>query len=286
MQNLIKILLIAFLVFFGKIAFAGGAWVKPKGDGYFKLGQSVIQADKYYNKEGEITDIITTSYYSTYLYGEYGLGKKLELFGYMPFLVRVVKNRLEDAATGEELIPGDALTSFGDTELGLKYGIVQDKMVVWSTSVILKLPLGNDAGGNTGLLQSGDGAFSQTLRTDVSSSFGSFYASGYAALRHRGNNYSDEWRLGGELGWSPNQRLYAIFKINSVNSFFNKEGDLSDEVTGVFSNNTEYLSPGLQLAYEFKNHWGVSLSAQGAFYARNILAAPTYGLGVFYNLKR
>jgi hypothetical protein len=52
----------------------------------------------------------------------------------------------------------------------------------------------------------------------------------------------------------------------------------------LFSNNTEYLSPSLELAYELKSGFGLNASAAGAFYGRNILASPNYSVGVFYNL--
>ena len=278
-----NILLITFL---SGYLYAGGGWPKPKGEGYFKLGQGIINGTNFYEPNGQVSDIVTTNFYETYLYGEYGLTNRFTVNGYMPLFARVTKNRQVDANTGEEISPGDELSSLGDFLFGLKYGIIPDKKIVWSVQVNLKLPTGVSSGGNTALLQTGDGAFSQMIQTDVSTSFGNFYASAMLGLRHRGKSYSDDWHSGLELGWNKDNRFYAILKMRSVQSLFNGEDGFNQVEGTLFANNLEYVSVGPEFHYFFKNNWGVNATILGAVQGQNILANPYFGLGVSYDLKK
>ena len=264
--------------------FAGGGWPQKKGEGYFKFGQGMIRASHYYTPDGSVEDITTTSYYGTYLYGEYGITNRFTTIGYFPVLARVTQNQVINEETKEEIIPGDELTSLGDATIGLKYGIIPTGKVVWSAQVDLKIPLGIESGGESGLLQTGDGAFSQLLKTEVSTSKGNFYYSAMLGIRHRGNDYSDDWHSGLEVGWNKNERFYTILKMNSIQSFNN-----SDELNSgnsLFGNNLGYIAIGPEFHYFFKNNWGMNATVVGAIQGKNMLADPYLGAGISYNLKK
>lgn len=260
---------------------AGGGWPQVRRQGYFKLGQNGIIASNIYDASGEVTPITpSTGIFTTSFYGEYGITKRFTAILYMPFFVRSIQNELHynQSGTVEE---GDELNSFGDTDVSFKYGLVVDKSVVVSATFLVGLPFGNSGGGKTGVLQTGDGEFNQLLRMDVSHSFypRPLYVSGYIGLNNRTKGFSDEWRAGLELGYTVKQKLTLIAKLSVVQSFFN--GEESVPSNGIFSNNTEYVSPEIEVAYSVKPTWGFSFSAGGALAARNILAAPNYCVGIF-----
>ena len=263
-------------------AFAGGGWTKEKGKGYFKLSQNFIRGDNFYSGDAEIITIATTGVYTTSFYAEYGLTDRLEFSAYIPFFVRNAKNAVE--FNDGVKIEGDELNSFGDMILGLKYGIIQKGPVVLSGSLIFGVPSGNNAGGETKLLQTGDGEFNQMIRLDASRSFYPlpFYMSTHAAFNNRTNDFSDDFRWGIEAGYQFN-KLWATVRINSVHSFFNGDAAITDN--GIFANNTEYFSPAVELAYSFSKNWGASLEGGFAFFGRNILAVPSFTIGVYYDLK-
>jgi hypothetical protein len=279
-----KKLLFPLLILLCLNVFAGGGWPQKKGEGYFKFGQGMIRASHYYTPDGSIEDITTTSYYATYLYGEYGLTNRFTAVGYFPLVARVTQNQVVDSETGDEIIPGDELTSLGDFTMGLKYGIIPTGKYVWSVQLDLKFPLGNEAGGETDLLQTGDGAFSQLLKTEVSTTAGSFYFSGMLGIRHRGNDYSDDWHSGLEVGWNKDRRFYAILKMNSIQSFNNS--DALNAGNSLFGNNLGYIAIGPELHYFFKNNWGINGTIVGAIQGKNMLADPYVSLGISYTLKR
>ena len=260
---------------------AGGGWPQARRQGYIKLGQNGISASNIYDASGNVTPITpSTAIFTTSFYGEYGITNRLTTILYLPFFVRTIQNELQYNQSGivEE---GDELNSFGDTDISFKYGLVVNKPVVVSATLLFGLPFGNSGGGNTGVLQTGDGEFNQLLRIDASHSFypRPLYASAYAGFNNRTKGFSDEWRAGLEVGYTVKQKLTLITKLSVVQSFFN--GSESVPSNGIFSNNTEYISPEIEVAYSFKPNWGISFSAGGALAARNILAAPNYGIGIF-----
>jgi hypothetical protein len=264
--------------------FAGGGWPQKKGEGYFKFGQGMIRASHYYTPDGTVEDITKTSYYGTYLYGEYGVTNRFTTIGYFPVLARVTQNEVADAETKEVIIPGDQLTSLGDATIGFKFGIIPQGKIVWSAELDLKIPLGVESGGETGLLQTGDGAFSQLIKTEVSTSKGNFYYSAMLGLRHRGNDYSDDWHSGLEVGWNKDKKFYAILKMNSIQSFNNS--DALNTGNSLFGNNLEYIAIGPEFHYFFKNNWGINATAVGAIQGKNMLADPYFGVGISYSLLK
>jgi len=266
-----------------QISYAGGGWTQPKGSGYFKLSQFAIIADQYFTPSGDIVDITTTGIYNTGIYAEYGFTDRFTAILNFPFFSRATLNRKEtmDGTLVEE---GDHLNSVGDTDLTLKYGLLQNSGVVLSASLTLGLPLGEQSGGRTGLLQTGDGEFNQMLLVEASRSFypAPIYASALVGFNHRTNNFSNEIRYGLEVGYNPG-KFFANLRFYGVNPIKNDSQEVV-AVNGIFNNNVEYLSISPEIGYQVTDKFGASASVGGAFFAKNILAAPTLILGVFMKL--
>jgi hypothetical protein len=271
------------LVFLFHMALCGGGWPQPKGSGYYKLGQNWIIAADFFSPSGEMVTIRTTSLFTTSFYGEYGITKRLTGILYFPFFVRSTLNEEVYSPSGN-VIPGEALNSLGDTDIAFKYGIIVDRPIVVSASLLLGLPLGKTSGGEGGILQTGDGEFNQMVRVDVSGSFHPvpLYASAYVAFNNRTKDFSDEVRFGAEVGYTFFDKLTAIAKLNVVQSLYNGSAPAAEN--GIFSNNTEYVSPMIEVGYALNDKWGVSVMGGFAFSGRNILASPNYGAGVYYKL--
>ncbi len=275
-----KLFLILILGCVFSSAMAGGGWTYVKGKGFVKLSQNAIYSDQLFNPDGDIIDITTIGYYATSVYGEYGLTDRLTAIAYVPFFTRNTLNKIRFNQSGNE-IPGDELNSIGDIDFSLQYGFFKSDTWVASLRVLFGLPTGEVSGGETGILQSGDGEFNQMIRVDVSRPISqNAWISAYAGLNNRTNDFSDEYRLGAEIGTKLGSQFLAIAKVDVVQSFFNGDADPSQGGT-IFSNNTEFVSPSVELAYEMKSEIGFSLSAAGAFAGKNILASPNYGVGVY-----
>ena len=276
-----KFVIIIFTVLLPSSAFSGGGWVQALGAGYFKFSQSVIRADRFYNPNGDEINITTVSLYTTSIYGEYGITPRLTGIVYLPVFVRTTLNDVRFRQSGD-VIPGDELNSIGDAEIGLKYGFNQRGPIVFAASLTLGLPIGEDQGGESGILQTGDGEFNQKIQLEASRSMDNWYLSALVGFNNRTQDFSDELHLGLEVGYVQD-RLVGLIKVINVSSFNNGDAGSAAGNT-IFSNNTEYLSIAPEFNYRLGDSLGVSASAAFALSGQNVLASPNYSLGVFLNL--
>lgn len=279
-NNLILILLV---IFSSSGLSLGQGWSQKKGEGFFKLGQNIIVSDEYFSPDGTVTDIRTTGIFSTHLYGEYGLGKNWTVIGNVPFFASNTLNGIRFNQSGNEIQP-DRLDAFGDIDLAVKYGWFQDKGVVLGTTLLFGIPTGKVGGGETGILQTGDGEFNQLFRTDLSFSLYPVpvFFSAYGALNNRTRDFSDEFRYGFDLGYF-NKGLLLAFHLNAVRSFFN--GSAENVNNGIFSNNMEFILPSFEVAYSNKSGLGISSYVNYFLQGQNVLKGAGYGIGIFYKLE-
>ncbi|MEO0338451.1 MAG: hypothetical protein AAF242_04480 [Bacteroidota bacterium] len=272
------------------------AWTQAQNSGYFKLSQSSIRADQFFNPAGDLIDITTTSVYSTVFYGEFGLNDRLTALLNAQLFVRGTINELESRVDGA-VIPGDEFNGLGEIQLGLKYGLVQSGPIILAASAQVKLPTGENVGGNTELLQTGDGAWGALGMLHASHSFypKPFYASLSVGYQWRGTadldyssglltvDYDDAFVWSGEVGWTPNEKWALALKWSQVQPFGE---DVSEGVTGsssIFGNRIAYFAFIPEVNYTMGN-WGFSASAGGVFFAENILAAPSFNFGAFLTI--
>ena len=279
-----KFIIVSLMFLVAASALAGGGWPQPKGKGYFKLSESYLLSSRIFDGNGNVIDLTPSyGYFATSFYGEYGFTDRLTGIIYMPFFARATKNELQYNQPGVPSEPGAALNSFGDTDIAIKYGLIVNKPIVVSATILFGLPLGDNGATNANALQTGDGEFNQMLRVDASHSFypKKFYVSAYGAFNNRTKGFSDEVRFGAEIGWTL-KKFIPILKVSTVHSLFN--GDVGVIQNGVFSNNIEFISPALELNYQLTDKLGISASMATALAARNILASPNFGIGVYLKL--
>jgi len=271
------------LIFFISMSMsvAGGGWVYKKGQGFVKLGQSMIYADNFFDADGQVIDITTIGLYTTSLYGEYGLSDKLTVIGYFPFFVRSTLNEIQFRQSGNA-VPGDEVNALGDAQIGIKYGFNQNKSIVFAIGLMAGIPTGETMGGDGRILQTGDGEFNQLLKLEASHSFypKPFYASATVGLNNRTKGFSDEVHFGFEIGYTPSEKITAILRSYTVNSLYNGDGT-NTMSNGIFSNNTEYFSIGPEFIYGITQDFGFTAGAGFAFSGKRILASPNWSAGLF-----
>ena len=276
-----------FLLFYFtqiNIVFAGGGWINKKNHGYFKIEQrAIINANSFYNENGERVSITGSSIYFSNLYAEYGITNNIDIIATVPFFVRSVQNSVNHLNSGVTK-EGDQLNYIGDLLLGAKYGFLQKGSVVLSGSMFLGIPTGKVNGGKTEVLQTGDGEFNFMPRLDVGISLYPLpaYINIGTAINLRTRGFSNELYANFEFGWTFKEKLLLSAKIWLLKSFYNGTGPSAQN--GIFSNNIEYLAIGPQVTYFINKNWGISGSIDGAAYGKNILASPTYAIGCFYRM--
>ncbi len=212
------------------------------------------------------------------LYGETGITDKLTLQAYIPFFVRNVLNETRGAQSGTLLEPGIEHNNFGDVDIALRYALPFGKLPV-SAMLMLGLPTGNSTQ-DSGLF-TGDGEFNQMLKINTGVGASKWWTQFGVGFNNRTKGFSDEIRYDAEFGYKMlNNKLLSIFKLAGIESLNN--GTEGATTTGLFSNNVEYLSPGLEFLYFIKPKYGVSFRAAGAIKGQNVLASPSFSFGFFY----
>lgn len=271
-------------------AYAGGGWTPAKGKGYFKLSQYIIKADEHYTDTGQKDPNITIGYFSTNLYGEVGLTDRWAVIFNLPVFARNLHNNQVSNTTGDVLIQGEAINGIGDIDLSVKYGIVQHKKVAFAGTFQLGIPSGKTGKGELGILQLGDGECNQLFRFDVSNPFmakeSPMYTNVYVGFNNRTKGYSEEFRWGAEIGVGLfNEHLWLNGKLDGITSLKNGEQTAGNNSTSLFANNAEYISYSFEAAGKFYKGLGISFNYSSTFHAKIIFAAPSYTVGVFYDLK-
>lgn len=279
-----------FLFNFGFSTLQANPWPQLSGNFYVKLLEWWVISDEHYTDQGRIDPNVTTGIFNTALYGEYGFTDRLTGVVYFPFFTRTYRNNIVSGTTNELLETGEALNSLGDTDIGLSYNVLRKGNWTVSGTVLLGLPLGNDSGGSDGSLQTGDGEFNQYGRLEAGYSYKlwglDFYSSAYFGFNNRTNDFSDELRFGYETGVGLfERRLWLISRLQRISSLRNGKTAAESVGTSLFANNTEFTSMGIEAAYYVNKRLGFAASYTGAVAGRIIFAAPSYSVGIFYDLK-
>lgn len=264
-------------------------WTKGKGNGYYKLSAWYLEADQHFTGNGEIDPNATRGQFNLNFYGEYGLINNLDLVAYVPFFSRNFQNNILSGTTGDVITQGEAINSIGDVDLGVRFGFIKKEKVVASIDITLGLPTGNSQGGSDGSYQTGDGEFNQMIRASVGLPFKfgntEAFSKFYAAFNNRTENFSDELRLGTELGFKFIDRLWILGKLDIVESLKNGSLSAQNSQGSIFANNIEFMAAGVEAAYSFSDKWGISANYTSAFRGEIVFAAPSYSAGIFLNLR-
>ncbi len=289
-KSISLVLLVCFIV---SSAYAGGPWPQKKGQGYYKFSEWWLVYDEHYTDSGQKDPNITSGIFNTSLYAEYGFTDRLTGIVYAPLFSRNYYNNQISNTTGEVLQAGEAINSIGDFDVTFKYGLTAPgaKFPV-SASITFGLPLGQTGGGALNILQTGDGEFNQILQIDAGTGFQlgggtSAYVSTFVGVNNRSQGFSEEFRYGIEFGAGlMNQKLWLIARLNGVESFQNGDTTVSTTSTSIFANNSEFTSFGAEAAYYVTKNFGISVSIASAFRGKIIASAPSYSVGVFYDLSK
>ena len=274
-------------LFFLGITFGTAQWTQKKGTGYYKVGAWFLEANQHYTDKGLLDPNATRGIFVTNLYGRHGITDKITLVGYIPF-TRVYQNE-QIFTSGNPGQPGEAVNSFGDIDLAVEVQIFKRPKWVLATSLTLGVPSGNNSDGSDGSYQTGDEEFNQIVKVLARNSFKiakhSFYAKGSLGVNNRSNGYSDEIRLGFEIGSQVfKNKFLLLVRLNTIQSFFN--GSLSAENSNgsIFANNVEVTNLGGEINYFITKKWSASFGYSIPLSGKNIYKATALAGGIAYKL--
>jgi len=257
--------------------FAQSPWTQEKGKFYTQFSFTTIAnydevfGDPEYKTDREITDN------TLQLYGEYGITSKTTLLVNLP--IKLIKTG--DAVNGSAFITEDSKTAFGNISLGLKHQFYNKK---WIISGQLNVEANTGTFEAASGIRTGQDAWTFTPTLNIGRSFEKFYVQAFTGFDFKTNTYSNNFKIGGEIGTKVHAKIWLIGFVDIVNSF--NDGDvnlpLSNFGTALYINNQEYGAFGLKAVGEFNKSFGGVLSFGGAFSGNNVAKQAALTVGVYH----
>lgn len=256
------------------------AWTQKKGEVYSQLSFSSISnfseifGDPDYQTERKITD------QTLQLYVEYGYSNNTTLIINIP--VKFIKTGdLTNISNVAPITISESKSSLGNIEFGFKQKLYARK---WLVTAQLNIEANTGSFDTSSGIRSGYKAWGFTPTINIARSFNRFYIQGFSGVHLRTNKYSSSFKIGGEIGTKPINKLWVILYIDAIKSFKNGviELPLSNQLTSLYVNNQEYGAYGLKGIYEFSDKIGATAAFGGAFYGNNVAKRIALNLGLYH----
>lgn len=273
--------LITFLFFLTTIAsFAQSPWTQEKGKAYTQISFTTIPSynSVYGNPNYEIAGNLIDN--TLQFYGEYGITDHTSILVSIPYKRIVHKNLVNPClvAPCPEFTNKEA--SLGNIEVSLKHNFSKKDWIISGQ-------LGVEA--NTGSfdidtgIRTGYDAWTITPLFLIGKGLEKSYFQGFIGANIRSNNYSSNFKIGGEYGKKIAKNIWLVGFIDIVKSFENGNVVLpaSNLATALYVNNQEYGAFGLKSIFEIKEKFGITGGFGGAFFGNNVAQSPALTFGVY-----
>lgn len=276
MKNLTKL----FFLLISISAFSQSPWTQKDGKAFTQLSFTSIAnyntlfGDPDYETQRKTTDN------TLQFYGEYGLTDKTTLLVNLP--LKLIKTG-ELNISNSSLIPFSegSETTLGNLELGIKHNFYNKG---WLLSGQLSVEANTGSFENTSGIRTGYDAWSFTPLFLAGKSFGTTYLQSFIGANIRTNDYSSNFKIGGEVGHKITKNIWLIGFLDISKSF--KNGDIvlpnSNIATGLYVNNQEYGAFGLKGIGEFSDNFGITAGFGGAFFGNNVAKKAALTFGVYH----
>ncbi len=272
-------------------------WVKEKGKSYIKLNTWHLLADQHFTDSGESDPNATRGLWINSIYFQYGLTNRISIIGYIPFSVTAYQFAQVSKTTGDILLPRGSLSSFGDTELGIEFGLFNTRSWVFSSTLKASLPTGNSEGiteedtDDKELLdigpsfQTGDGEFNVQLGFNIGTGYSlgntpSYFKSNLG-YNYRTEGFSDEVHIALENGYQfLDNRWLLLGSLYLTKSVKNGNRESLDDVS-FFVDKLESLVARFETAFELFDHFGISFGIAHPIWGRLGFEATSFSGGIY-----
>ncbi|WP_046755285.1 transporter [Kordia jejudonensis] len=259
------------------ILFAQSPWTQEKGKFYTQLSFTTIAnydevfGDPEYTTDREITDN------TLQFYGEYGLTSKTTLLLNVP--LKFINTG--DAVSQNPFTSEETISSFGNIGFGVKHQFYKKK---WIVSGQLQVEANTGMFDRPSGIRTGRDAWTFTPTINIGRSFDTFYVQAFTGIDLTTNNYSNNFKFGGEVGTKVHSKIWLVGFLDIVNSF--NDGDINLPIsnlgTALYVNNQEYAAFGLKAIGEINKSFGGVLTFGGAFSGNNVAKQAALTVGVYH----
>jgi len=271
MKNSVKIL----FSFIGIYAFSQSPWTQEKGKFYTQLSFTTIPnydtlfGDPDYNTSGEISDN------TIQFYGDYGFSDKTSLIVNLPLKLISINN------SENPLSEDFNNTTLGNLEIGIKHNFYKKD---WILSGQFSIEANTGSYDAVSGIRTGYNAFTFTPIFLTGRSFGKTYVQSFIGFNIRTNDYSSNFKVGGEVGHKITKHIWLVGFVDVVKSFENGNIVLPTEntLTGLYVNDQEYGAFGFKGIGEITDKFGVTVGFGGAFFGNNVAKQAALSVGVYH----
>lgn len=266
--------------------YSQSGWTRKKNTYFLKASVNLFSSDTYYTPDGEKLTTTQFRQQAISFYGEYGITDRLNVIVNFPML------KANSYETTEPVV------GIGDLKVEFKYALLIKKIPL-TIGIAPEFPTGSANNFSKSKINSidqinlptGDGEFNVWTTLAASHSF--YPVPAYISLstaynyrtQYKGFTFRDQVKFNLEVGYKLLDKIWLNGTI-SAQSSVSKSNGTTDFIRG---EGTEFTAFGLGAAYEFVKHWSVSLETWAysdiVFNQKNIYSAPTYSIGVFYEIK-
>ncbi|WP_400077907.1 hypothetical protein [Winogradskyella sp. R77965] len=270
------------ILFISLSAFSQSPWTQEMGKFYTQLSYSTIPnyneffGDPDYSTIGELSDN------TVQLYAEYGISDNTTLIVNLP-LKLITFNGFQDPRID---CIGDCSQDFNETalgniELGIRYNFYKKD---WILSGQLSTEANTASYFEDSGIRTGYDAYTITPLFLAGRSFEKTYIQSFIGANIRTNDYSSNFKIGGEFGYKLHKRIWLIGFLDIVKTLAN--GDVSlpfqNRFTGLYVNDQDYGSYGLKGIGEITDKFGVTAGFGGAFFGNNVAKQAALNFGLYH----
>ncbi len=284
MKNNISYLIIIFFLHFTYPLFSQSPWTKKKGEFYTQISFSTISnydeifGNPDYNTHQKITD-------NTFqIYVEYGVSNETTLIINAPFKNIKTGNLTNKTGIESSSTTAETITNFGNIELGIKHNLYNKK---WLLTGQFNIAFNTSTYHKVSGIRTGYDAFTFTPLINFGRGYNKTYFQAFTGFNIRTNNYSSNFKIGGEGGYKIIDKIWLIGFLDFVISLNNGdfEAPLENTLTALYVNDQEYTAFGLKAIGEITPDFGLIAGFGGAFSGNNVAKEAAIYIGFYYKIN-
>ncbi|WP_298779410.1 hypothetical protein [uncultured Polaribacter sp.] len=274
--------LVSFLLLFVSIStFSQSPWTQEKGKFYTQISYTTISNyDALFGTDFTLFGTNTDN--TIQFFGEYGINEKTSLIVNVPLKSISIDNfndpRIDCIGDCSE---DYSKTAVGNIEIGLKHNFYKKN---WLLSGQFSVEANTNTYDDLSGIRTGYNAWSFTPLFLAGKSFGKNYFQTFIGANIRTNNYSSNFKIGGELGRKISKSIWLVGFVDISKSFENGDIDLpiKNQFTGLYVNNQEYGVVGIKAIGEFSDKFGITASIPTAIFGNNVAKKLALSAGLYY----
>ncbi|WP_299667112.1 hypothetical protein [uncultured Polaribacter sp.] len=275
MKHIFAMILLAFTT----TVLAQSPWTKEKGDLFINLSYTTISDYNVLFGNPEFVLLRNVTDKTHQIYGEYGFTDQTSLVFSLPLKSIKTVGFNNNASIVFANIEEGSKTSFGNIQLGLKHQFYNNGWVLAGQFVTeINTSSYDDATG----IRTGYDAFTFTPQFLVGKSFGKTFLQTHIGADIRTNDYSNNFKVGGEFGGKILKNIWLIGYVDVVKSLNdgNFISPINNLTTGLYVNDQEYGAYGLKGILQLCD-LGITAGFGNAFFGNSVPKQTAISIGIF-----